>query len=371
MIARLAPGVDPSRRGGGGGGVPPARAGTARGHAVGRRHAHHARAAGRGLSQLRSSMSGRCSRSRPRRRRAPHPCTNVGNLPVLRHAGRRRELAVRWRWEPGARPGPDAWSRACCWPCSEARWRWWSRLGSCRYFASTLPVPATPTAWRFAPTRGCWRSRRASRWSARSSSASFPRGGPLGADLSSCCDEPRSRRHAAQPASRALAMACQVALSVLLLCGRGPLRADAAQPDACRRRVSSPTDCCRSSIDTRGAGYGPGQVGAAAPAARSRRGRPGRPIRHGHPERRDAVGGDAIPRDAARPCARAGRRVEWRRRSGPGLLRDDGHPGSGAGAPCRGLRTRPAAGGRHRGLGAPLLPWRESGRRPHRRRAAA
>ena len=56
-------------------------------------------------------------------------------------------------------------------------------------------------------------------------------------------------------------VACQVALSVLLLVGAGlfvqTLR-DLARVDV----GFVPMGCCRSRFDTRGAGDGPGQVGA-------------------------------------------------------------------------------------------------------------
>ena len=295
-------------------------------------------------------------------------CTNVGNLLVLRHAGRRRELAVRVALGAGR-------ARLVLMYVIESLVL--ALLGG----ALALAVAALGCVDPALDPAGADDARR-SGVSRRRAGAGLrgmrldgqrtplrprPRvAGHQERPLPRAAIEPRTRRHAAQPAARALAggvPGCPVGAAAG---GRGALRADAAQPDTGGRRVRPRRAAAGVDRHARRRLWARAGRCAAAPAARSRRGDPRRSIRHGDPERRDAVGGDAVPRDAPRPRARAGRRVE-RRRSRPGLLRDDGHSGaSRARLHCRGLRAGPAAGGRHRGLGAPLLPWRESSRRRHR-----
>ena len=299
-------------------------------------------------------------------------CTNVGNLLVLRHAGRRRELAVRAALGAGrarlvlmyvieslvlALLGGALALVVASWGVS--------------ILLSTLPVPAPPDGLAFRADA------RVLAFVACVSMVSallfglVPAWRATRSDLSLVLRSSPGR--GATQRSRRLGrwlVACQVALSVLLLVGAGLF----VQTLRNLTRVDVgfvPDGLLQVSIDTRGAGYGPGQVGAlqrrlldrvaAVPGVRSVTAIRNGVMQSAGTRSRVTLPGRALGPDDAWNGAEVG----------PGLLRDDGHPGAArARLHRRRLRARPAAGGRDRGVGPPLLSRRESGRRPHRRRAA-
>jgi predicted permease len=190
-------------------------------------------------------------------------CTNVGNLLVLRHAGRRRELAVRAALGAGrarlvlmyvieslvlALLGGALALVVASWSVS--------------ILLSTLPVPAPPDGLAFrADARVLAFGACVSMLSALLFGL-LPAWRATRSDLSLVLRS-GSGRGSTQRSRRAgrWLVACQVALSVLLLVGAGLF----VQTLRNLTRVDVgfvPDGLLQVSIDTRGAGYGPGQVGA-------------------------------------------------------------------------------------------------------------
>ena len=220
--------------------------------------------AGRGLSQLREQFE------RPLLALSALvvvvlliTCTNVGNLLVLRHAGRRRELAVRVALGAGR-------ARLVLMYVIEslvlavlggalalvvASW-------SVSILLSTLPVPAPPDGLAFRADA------RVLAFAACVSMVSallfglVPAWRATRSDLSLVLRSSAGRGSTQR--SRRLGrwmVACQVALSVLLLVGAG-LFVQTLRNLTWVDVGFVPDGLLQVSIDTRGAGYGPGQVGA-------------------------------------------------------------------------------------------------------------
>ena len=188
-------------------------------------------------------------------------CTNVGNLLVLRHAGRRRELAVQVALGAGrARLVLIAVVESLLLAVLGGALALVVAAWVVSILLSTLPVPATPDGLAFRADA------RVLAFAACVSMVSallfglVPAWRATRATSPSCRSSP-GRGATAQPASRALAGGMPGRLVGAAARGRGPLRADAAQ----LTRVDVgfvPDGLLQVSIDTRGAGCGPGQVGA-------------------------------------------------------------------------------------------------------------
>ena len=288
----------------GAGAVPAARADTAGGDPLWRRHARHSRAGGsRPLAAARAVRAparcplgpggGRAAHHLHERRQPAHgpqrrPAPRAGDPRRARRGTRAARADV-----PRRKPGPRHDGRP-------AR----RRAGGLGCVSGAVDAAAGGAARRAGvprrrPGAGVRRCGLAGERAALRARAGLE--GFAGRSRRLAIQRRQGREPAQSPRLGRWLVACQVGLSVLLLVGAGlfvqTLR------NLTRVDVGFGADrLLQVSLDTRGAGYGRGQVGPLQDRLLARVAAvPGVRIGHGHPQRRDAVGRHAIAAAAAGP----------------------------------------------------------------------